>query len=247
MSIETEDDLWGLRKIGQIVALTLQTMRKQVRPNMTTRQLDTIGWNVLKRHNARPAPFITYNFPGVACISINDEAAHGIPRQRRIRPGDVVKIDVSAELDGYFADAAITVLVPPVSPIHQQLCDCAQAALAAALATARANMPINQIGLATEQAVRQWGFRVIRDLPGHGVGRALHEEPSVPFVYSRQLHTRLTDGLVITIEPHIAVGSDQIVADADGWTLRTQDGSFAAAYEHTVIITRARPILVTAW
>lgn len=246
MCVESEQDLQGLLRIGRIVGLTLRTMEARLRPGMTTRQLDDIGWQVLRQHHARPAPLLTYQFPGITCISINDEAAHGIPGKRVIRPGDLVKIDVSAELDGYFADAATTMPVPPVATTHQQLVNCARAAFAAAAAVARANTPINELGRAAESATRACGFHIIRDLPGHGVGRALHESPTVPTYYRRQTSERLTEGLVITIEPHIAFGSGRIVTGRDGWTLRTRDGSFAAAHEHTVIITRDQPIFVTA-
>lgn len=247
MCIESAADLNGLLEIGKIVAETLRSMRERIRPGMTTKELDMLGWKVLQRHKARPAPLLTYGFPGMACISTNDEAAHGIPGERIIRPGDIVKIDVSAERDGYFADAAITVLIPPVAPLHQRLHDCAKAAFDAALAVAQANTPLNRIGLAAETTVRRQGFHIIRELPGHGVGRALHESPKyVPMFYSRRDKMRLADGLVITIEPHISAGSSKIVSDADGWTLKTQDGSMAAAYEHTIVITKDEPLIITA-
>jgi methionyl aminopeptidase len=246
MCVESAQDLQGLIKIGKIVGLTLRTMQDQIKPGMTTKQLDLIGWHVLQQHGAQPAPFLTYRFPGVTCISVNDEAAHGIPGPRVIRAGDLVKIDVSAELNGYFADAAITVPVLPVAPEHQRLCDCAKAAFEAAAGVARSGAPINQLGRAAETITRQYGYQIIRDLPGHGVGRALHEAPNVPTFYQRQATQQLTEGLVITIEPHVAAGSARIVTEADGWTLRTQDRSFAAAYEHTVVITQDRPMLVTA-
>lgn len=245
MCIESTQDLQGLMKIGKIVGLTLETMKDQIRPGITTQQLDQIGWQVLQQQGAQPAPFLTYRFPGVTCISVNDEAAHGIPGRRVIHAGDLVKIDVSAELDGYFADAAITVPVLPVAREYQRLCDCAKAAFEAAAAVARSGVPINAIGRAAETTARRYGYQIIRELPGHGVGRALHEAPSVPTFYRRHAKKHLTDGLVITIEPHIAAGSGRIATEADGWTLRTQDRSFAAAYEHTVIITQDRPILVT--
>lgn len=246
MCIDSEQDVQGLLKIGRVVAQALRTMEERVHPGLTTKQLDLIGWQVLKQHGAQPAPFLTYGFPGVACISVNDEAAHGIPGQRVIRAGDIVKIDVSAELNGYFADAAITVAVPPVAPDHQRLIVTAQAALAAAIAATRSGVPINAIGRAAETVTRQAGLHVIRELPGHGVGRALHEAPAhIPMFFHRQIRQRLSDGLVITIEPHISIGSGRIVTEADGWTLRTTDRSVAAAFEHTVIVTKARPIITT--
>lgn len=246
MCIETAQDLQGLIRVGRIVGLTLQEMESQVRPGMTTKQLDMIGAKVLRQHHARSAPILTYNFPGVTCISINNEAAHGIPSQRVIQPGDVIKIDVSATRDGYFADAAITVLVPPVIVEHQRLYACAQAAFAAAATVARANTPVNELGRAAEQTTRQCGYSVIYGLPGHGVGRALHEWPTVPTVYRRTARERLPEGQVITIEPHITLGKGSMITASDNWTLKTQDGSVAAAYEHTIVVTKEQPILVTA-
>jgi methionyl aminopeptidase len=247
MCVEGERDVAGLMAIGQIVGLALRTMAERIEPGMTTKQLDQIGWAVLQRHGAQPAPFLTYGFPGVACISVNDEAAHGVPGKRVIRKGDLVKIDVSAALDGYFADAAITVAVPPVAPDQQRLTDCARAAFESAVAVARAGARLSEVGRAAESVTHRCGFRVIRELPGHGVGRALHEPPHpVPMWHQRSARGRLTEGLVITIEPHISAGSRRIFTAADGWTLKTTDGSLAAAYEHTVIITRDRPIVVTA-
>jgi len=246
MCIESDQDLQGLLHIGRVVGLTLQEMQARLRPGMTTKQLDMIGWKVLQQHGARPAPFLTYQFPGVTCISVNDEAAHGIPGKRIIRPGDVVKIDVSAELNGYFADAAITVLVPPVAPAHEKLYSCAKAAFVAATAAAYTHNAVNELGCAIETTTRRYGYHIIRELPGHGVGRALHEWPSVPTFYRRTARERLREGLVITIEPHVALGSGRIVTGADGWTLTTQDGSVAAAYEHTVVVTKDGPILTTA-
>ncbi len=246
MCIETAQDMHGLLRIGRIVALTLHEMEAHLRPGMTTKQLDQIGAKVLRQHHARSAPILTYKFPGTTCISINEEAAHGIPGTRIIQPGDVVKIDVSAARNGYFADAAITVLVPPVRAEHQRLYTCAQAAFAAAAAAARANTPVNEVGRAAEQTTRRCGYSIIHELPGHGVGRALHEWPTVPAVYRRTARARLPEGQVITIEPHIAIGAGDMVTAPDKWTLKTRDGSIAAAYEHTVIVTKDHPILVTA-
>lgn len=246
MTIENDTDLQGLLRIGKIVAQALRAMEAEVQPGITTRELDQIGWEVLKQHGARPAPLITYNFPGVACISVNDEAAHGIPGKRVVKRGDLVKLDMSAELDGYFADAAITVPVGPIPTRLQRLCDCTQQALDAALGAAKAGQPINSIGRAAEETARRGGFSVIHELPGHGVGRALHEEPNVPNFYSPRANQKLHEGLVITIEPYIALGGGRIFQANDGWTLKTRDGSPVANYEHTVVITKGQPVLVTA-
>ncbi len=245
MSIESESDLLGLMRIGRIVGLTLQHMRERVRAGMTTAELDAIGAEFLQQNGARSAPIITYNFPGFTCISINDEAAHGIPGERVIQEGDLVNIDVSAELDGFYADTGATVPIPPVAPLQEKLCSFGQSALKQGINAAQAGRPIYEIGRAIESEARRGGFTTIRDLPGHGVGRHLHEPPSVPAFYTRQASERLTDGLVITIEPFVSTGARRIVQMDDGWTLKTPDGSLIAQYEHTVVITRGRPILVT--
>jgi methionyl aminopeptidase len=200
----------------------------------------------LARYGARSAPAITYNYPAVTCISVNDEAAHGIPGERIIQAGDLVKLDVSAELHGYFADAAITVPVQPIAPDILRLVDCARVALEQALKAARSGQPLNRIGHATETYVRGKGYTIIRELPGHGVGAALHEEPSVFNHYIPHDSQRLREGLVITIEPHVTRGKGHIKTDKDGWTLRTTDRKLVANFEHTIMITPQAPLVLTA-
>jgi len=246
MSIETEKDLEALRRIGRIVGLTLREMAECVKPGMTTAELDDIGAAILARHGARSAPQLVYNFPGANCISVNVEVVHGIPGNRVLRAGDLVKIDVTAELDGYIADAARTVSLAPVSSKKHKLQSCAEVALKKAIAAARAGRPITDIGRAVQTEVESHGFSIIPELCGHGVGRTIHEAPNVPNYEDRRLKGRLTEGLVITIEPIIAAGSKKILNDKDGWTVRTMDGSPSAHVEHTVVITKDKAIVLTA-
>ena len=247
MSIESEKDLEALLRIGKIVGLALQEMQNSVRPGMTTAELDEIGGNFLQRHGARSAPQMVYGFPGVNCISLNEEAAHGIPGNRAIAAGDLVKIDVTAELDGYMADAAVTVAVPPVSSMKRRLYDCAKSALRKSLDAAQAGRPINAIGRAAEQEIQRHKFAVIRELCGHGVGRTIHEEPRIiPNYYVPQYNQRLTEGLVLAIEPHVSTKPARIAEQPDGWTLKTTNNSLVANFEHTVVITKGRPIVITA-
>lgn len=246
MSIESENDLVGLARIGKIVALTLREMEKQVEPGITTGELDRVGAEFLERHGARSAPQLVYNFPGTNCISVNSEAVHGIPGERVVGAGDVVKLDVTAELGGYIADAAITVIVPPVTPRKRNLCNCASQALEKGISAARAGRPIFEIGRAVESEVKRQGFTVLRELVGHGVGRSIHEDPQIPNYFDRRASQRLPEGLVITIEPIISAGKGWTVEEDDGWTLKTLDDSLAAHFEHTMVITRGRPILLTA-
>ncbi len=247
MSIDSEDDLVGLLRIGRIVGLTLQHMLAAIKPGMSTAELDAMGANFLTKHGARSAPILAYNFPGFTCISINDEAAHGIPRvDRIIQPGDLVNVDVSAELDGYWADSGASIPMPPVAPEKQRLCDFARQALEAAIGAARAGQPLYAIGKAVEPVAKKGGYGILRELGGHGVGRHIHEKPTVPLYYERRARQIMQKGMVFTLEPFLTTGAIHVRQDADGWTLRTPDGSLVAQYEHTIVITEGRPILVTA-
>lgn len=245
MTVDSDKDLEGLKKIGRIVGLALQEMIKHVEPGVTTKELDDIGAAFMARRGARPAPIVMYNFPGATCISLNNEAAHGIPGSRKIQPGDLVNVDVSAELNGYYGDTGYTVIVPPISDLKRKLTECAQQAMWNGIAEARAGRPLNAIGRAMEKTAQGCGFTTIRTLPGHGIGRSLHEEPSVPGFFNPRLTQRLTRGLVITVEPFVTTGARSIVEGKDGWTLYTTDGSLSAQYEHTIVVTRGKPIILT--
>ncbi|MBL8230382.1 MAG: type I methionyl aminopeptidase [Bryobacterales bacterium] len=246
MSIDSASQLDKLRAIGRIVRRTLDETAKFVRPGITTAELDSIGAHLLAEQGAESAPPKVYGFPGALCISVNEEAIHGIPGSRVIRDGDLVKLDLVAEKDGYFADAAITVGAGSISKTARTLADCAESAFRKAAQVARVGHRVCDIGGAVEQETRRRGFRVLRDLRGHGVGRTIHEEPTVPNYYDREARTRLTEGLVITIEPILAATTGRAYLARDGWTIKTSDGSLAAHYEHTIVITRSAPILVTA-
>jgi methionyl aminopeptidase len=187
-----------------------------------------------------------YGFPGALCISVNDEAIHGIPGDRVLQSGDLVKLDLVAEKDGFYADAAVTVPAGPVSVTAEALAHCAERAFFLALPAARAGNRVYEIGRAVDRETRRRGFRVLRELCGHGVGRTIHEPPSVPNYYESRLRARLTEGLVITIEPIISAGSGESVLQRDRWTIRTADGSLSAHHEHTIVITKGAPILLTA-
>lgn len=246
MTIETEDDVTALKRIGRIVSLVLQEMLDTAEPGMTTRELDSLGERLLERHGARSAPKLTYDFPGSTCISINEEAAHGIPGDRVIRPGDVLNVDVSAELGGYFADTGGTKIVPPTNPRKTRLCHATRTALEQAMKHARAGQPINGIGAAIQRTAKAHGFRIIENLGSHGVGRALHEEPDHIAGYFDPTDRRiLKNGMVITIEPFLSTRSRIVTEASDGWTLIGAHGNLSAQYEHTMIITRGEPIVVT--
>lgn len=246
MTIETQDDVVALQRIGRIVSLVLQRMLDAAEPGMTTRELDRIGERLLDEHGARSAPRLAYNFPGATCISLNEEAAHGIPGDRVIRAGDVLNIDVSAELGGYFADTGGTRVVPPSTPQKTRLCHATRTALAEAMKRARAGQPINGIGAAIERTAKAYGFKVIENLASHGVGRSLHEEPEqIPGYFDPADKRLLREGMVITIEPFLSTKSRIVNETGDGWTLAGVRGNLSAQYEHTMIITKGAPIVVT--
>ncbi len=246
MTVDSEQDLERLKEIGRIVALALQAMMQKLQPGVTTRELDAAGQAVLQEHGARSAPQFVYNFPGATCISVNTAAAHGIPGERVIQPGDVVNLDVSAELNGYFSDTGATVPVPPVAPEIERLCTCTRTALNNAIHAARAGQPLNVLGKAVEMQARRCGYQVIRPLHGHGIGRALHEEPrNVRSYFYRRDRRVMHEGMVIAIEPFLTAGEGNIFEDTDGWTLRTIDGAIPAQYEHTIVVTRGEPIILT--
>ncbi len=246
MSINSEKDLEGLRRVGRIVARCLQHMQSKLEPGITTGELDAIGGRYLSEHGARSAPQLTYNFPGYTCISVNEEAAHGIPGAKIIQAGDLVNIDVSAELDGYFADTGGSAIVPPESKLHIQICAVAKKALERAMLEARAGAKINRIGHAIETEAIKNGFSVIENLGSHGVGRALHEEPSfIPGYYDKRDRRTLHENQVITIEPFISSGAREVFENGDGWTLITKPGIFTAQYEHTIVITKTKPLIMT--
>jgi methionyl aminopeptidase len=246
VSIESRADLVGLRRAGRVVAEALREMRRSVTPGMTTAELDAVGERVFRRYGARSAPMDTYGFPGVNCISVNDEAVHGVPSRRRsLRRGDLVKLDVTAKLDGYVADAAITHQVGEVDEESQALKRCAEAALTSALSVVRDGVLVNEVGRAVQSAVAKHGFCVLTELSGHGVGRKIHEPPTIYNTYVPSLQTVLRAGMVITVEPIIAATTSRVTSPRDGWTVKTSDGSRSAHAEHTIIVTRSTPLVVT--
>jgi methionyl aminopeptidase len=246
MSINGPDDLEGMRAAGVVVRLMLEAMKDEVRPGITTSELDEVGAGVMRQQGAQSAPALVYRFPGVSCISLNDEAVHGIPGPRALQPGDLVKLDVTIEKDGFMADAAVSVPVGEVTEERQSLIACAERAFAKAMLVARAGFRVWEIGRAVEREVRRSGFSVIRELAGHGIGRTIHEAPRVPNYPDTRDNQVLTEGLVITVEPIIAAGSGRVFVAPDKWTMITADHRPSAHYEHTLVITKGAPMLLTA-
>ena len=246
MSIETPEELERLKAAGRVVAQAIRAMRQRVAPGVSTAELDDIGARVFARAGARSGPALDYGFPGVNCISVNDEAVHGIPGPRRLRRGDLVKLDVTAELDGFYADACMSVPVGRSAPSTLALIAAGRVALNEALRTASAGTPLNVVGRAIETVVTGRGYAVCPELMGHGIGRRIHEWPDVPNYDAPEATEPLTEGLVITIEPIISAGSGAVRQGSDGWTVTTADGARSAHVEHTIVITRGRPLVLTA-
>ena len=229
------------------MALTLQAMSRAVRPGVSTAELDAIAAGELARWGAAASPALVYGFPGASCISLNSEVVHGVPNsESKVKAGDLVKLDLTAQKDGYVADAAVTVAVPPANQTARRLAECAQSAFQRGWAVARAGNKVSAIGRAVEKETRACGFEVLRQWCGHGVGRQIHEPPQVPNFEDRSDPTMLSEGMVITIEPIVTAGVDRSFMCSDGWTVITADHALSAHYEHTVVITRNEPILLTA-
>jgi methionyl aminopeptidase len=200
----------------------------------------------MAQRGGEPTPARVLGFPGSLCISVNDEAVHGVPGERRLERGDLVKLDLVASVDGFVADSARTVCVPPAAPRSTALIRAARGALAHAIETVRAGLALRALGRGIERAVRRAGFRVIREVGGHGVGRAIHEEPHISNYDDPNAEGRLHEGLVLAIEPIITPGIGRLFEAADGWTLKTTDRAPVAHAEHTLMVTRGAPIVFTA-
>jgi methionyl aminopeptidase len=246
VTVSSEDDLAGLKRIGRIVAEALEIMGKAIEPGITERELDRIGRAYLDAAGARPAPEMVYGFPGATCISVNERIAHGIPGDRRIVPGDLVNIDVSAEKDGYFADTGASFAVPPVTRRVERLCRDGRRAMWAGLRQVGTGKPLAGIGRAVGDFARKNGYTLVRNLASHGVGLSLHEEPTEIATWPDASERRImTEGLVFTVEPFLSLGAEFAEDGDDPWTLYSRPRAPTVQYEHTVVATRSGPLVLT--
>jgi methionyl aminopeptidase len=246
MTADSQNDINSLKTIGRICAETLRKMMNATRPGMTTRELDEIGRAFLEAQGARSAPQVMYNFPGATCISVSPVIAHGIPDNHELREGELIHIDVSAELDGYYADTGASAIVSKRERNLEKLLDATKGTLTKALHAVKAGSPLNGIGRTVQNEARRRGFNVIYDLTGHGIGRKLHENPKEILNFYNPADRRiLNEGLVLAIEPFLTTGIGRIVEEKDGWALRTMDRTIAAQFEHTIIVTKNEPIILT--
>ena len=246
MTADSLTDIQHLKAIGRICAETLRKMTGEVRAGMTTRELDEIGRAFLEAEGARSAPQTTYQFPGATCISVSPVIAHGIPNERVLREGELIHIDVSAELNGYYADTGASMVVSKRDRNLEKLLEATKAALTKALRAARAGSPLNGISRTVQNEAMKRGYNVIYDLTGHGIGRKLHEDPREILNYYDPKERRILDErLVLAIEPFLTTGVGRVVEGRDGWSLRTTDNAIAAQFEHTIIVTKNEPIILT--
>jgi methionyl aminopeptidase len=246
MTADSEKEIQYLKAIGRICAETLRKMTGAVRAGMTTRELDEIGRVFLEAEGARSAPQITYNFPTATCISVSPVIAHGIPNEHVLQEGELIHIDVSAERDGYYADTGASLVVSKRDRNLEKLLDATKAALNKALHAAKAGNPLNGIGRSVQNEARKRGYNVIYDLTGHGIGRKLHENPKEILNFHNPNDERiLNEGLVLAIEPFLTTGVGRVIEESDGWSLRTSDRAIAAQFEHTIVVTKNEPIILT--
>ena len=247
MSISSETDFLGIKKVSEAVGITLRKMREFAQPGMSTKELDEYGCRILKEFGANSAPMLTYGFPGWTCISVNHEIAHGIPSDKVIlKEGDLVNIDVSAELDGYWGDNGGSFILGKDLNNHNPLVEASKTILHKAIQQIKGGVKIADIGRLIEIEAKKIGFTVIKNLVGHGIGRNLHEEPrEIPCFYDRFNQSRFKKNSVIALETFISTKARYAQDKGDGWTLVTKDGSFVAQHEHTLVITDTQPIIMT--
>jgi len=247
MSIKNESELDGMKKASEAVALTLKEMRKFAKPGMTTKELDNYGGQILNDMGAKSAPYLTYGFPGWTCISVNNEFCHGIPSNRKIlKEGDLINIDVSAERGGFWSDNGSSFVLGEDLNQHQKLIDASKQILHKAIYSIKGGVLISDIGYLIETEAKKRGYKVIKNLTGHGIGRSLHEAPREIANYRDRFNlTRFKKNSVVAIETFISTTSTQTETLKDGWTLVGNKGGFMAQHEHTIVVTDGKPIILT--
>ncbi|PWJ54080.1 methionyl aminopeptidase [Dyadobacter jejuensis] len=248
MSISKEAELIGMKKVSDVVAHTLKEMSDYAKPGMTTKELDDFGARILKESGANSAPLMTYKFPGCACISVNKEFCHGIPSERTVlKEGDLINIDVSAELDGFWSDNGNSFVLGKDIHQHQKLVDASKEILQKAISKIKGGVKIADIGQLMETEAKKRGYKVIKNLGGHGIGRSLHEQPDELLNYKNKFdHRRFKKNTVVAIETFISTTSSYTVELNDGWTMVGNKGGFMAQHEHTIVVTDGQPLILTA-
>lgn len=237
--VKTDTEIIAMRHSGKLLATVLATLKEAIEPGMTTKDLSEIAKRELRGTGGQPTFLGQYGFPDVLCVSVNDEVVHGIPSDKHlINEGDLVSMDFGVTYDGMITDSAITVLVgKEVNPKAVKLVEDTKASLHAGIAVLRDKVKVGDIAAAVQEVLDRGGYGIVRDLVGHGVGHELHEDPNIPNHGKAGTGPELFKGMTIAIEPMASLGTHKIIVDEDGWTVKTQDGSRAAHFEHTILIT----------
>jgi methionyl aminopeptidase len=247
MSITKESELIAMKKVSDVVAYTLKEMKEYAKPGISTKQLDDLGAEILKDSGANSAPHKTYKFPGWTCISVDKEFCHGIPSANKIlKEGTLINIDVSAELDGFWSDNGASFVIGDDKYGHQKLVDASKEILKKAVLSIKGGVRLSEIGHLIESEAKRRGYKVIKNLTGHGIGRSLHEEPSEIANFKDKFNlTRFRKNSVVAIETFISTHSNHAVTLNDGWTMVGDKGGFMAQHEHTIVVTDNKPIILT--
>ena len=248
MSINTEEELIGMQKVSDVVAIVLRKMKSYTKIGMTTKELDNYGGELLTSFGAKSAPKHTYEFPGFTCISLNHEIAHGIPSDKKVlKEGDLINIDVSAELNGFWSDNGTSFIVGRDIHGHKRLVDSSRNILIDRISSIRPGMKISDFGKSIERQANLNGLKVIKNLAGHGVGRSLHEHPEyILNCEDKSNNNRFKLNSVVAIEMFISTKSSYATELNDGWTLVGNNGGYVAQHEHTILITKTKPIILTS-
>ncbi|MEI8176459.1 MAG: type I methionyl aminopeptidase [Candidatus Omnitrophota bacterium] len=247
ISIKSQREIELMAKAGDIVGEVFERLREMIAPQVSTSELDRVAAQTIREFGGRPA-FLGYRgYPATICASINEVVVHGIPGQRRLQQGDIVGVDIGVELGGYYADAAATFAVGPISSEAQRLMEVTRQSLAFGIEKARIGNRLSDIGAAVQGHVEQHGFSVVRMFVGHGIGSHLHEDPEIPNFGKANAGPRLEAGMTLAIEPMINQGDHQVEILSDGWTAVTKDRKLSAHFEHTIAVTDQGPRILTKW
>ncbi|KKU52489.1 MAG: Methionine aminopeptidase [Parcubacteria group bacterium GW2011_GWA2_47_10b] len=251
MIVRSEKHIESLREGGRKLASILSSVACCLAPEISTIELDTYAFELIKKVGGTPSfkgyriPGAKQPYPATLCVSVNDEVVHGIPGKRTLRDGDIVGLDIGMKYKGFFTDTAITVGIGRIAPESERLLAVTKKALNIGIAEARAGRRVGDIGAAIQQYVEGERLSVVRELVGHGVGKAVHEEPEVPNWGAHKTGPEIVEGMVLALEPMVTLGSPRVRVSRDGWTWRTIDGSLAAHFEHTILITKEGAEIIT--
>lgn len=244
--LKSPEEVDKIRRAGRIVADVLQELKKQVKPGMTTLDLDQMAEEGIRKRGGQPAFKGYRGFPATLCASVNNEIVHGIPSKRTLQEGDIIGLDLGAIVDGYYGDAAITVAVGAIRPAVQRLVQVTEESLYQGIEQMKVGNRLSDVSHAVQAHVEAAGYSVVKDFVGHGIGQALHEEPQLPNFGKPGQGPRLRTGMVLAIEPMVNMGKDGVRVLSDHWTAVTEDGSLSAHFEHTVAITEEGPVILTS-